>query len=209
MDVAGEHTGWPSSAVSLLRDNWPEKHVLYNVRKRKTSAASSPMKTSPKGAEQTDIQQFGLRETWSVALSLRADLVRASSEDTAASSWALLCPASLTWGSVLTLHISVEGCGDQEALACSWRQSAQALYYVRHNICCTIVTLEAERKKGGGGWVITSAFATLGYEYMTLAHVSASCVSAFVGEIWPEVLLERNLATLSNRLSPVRSSFAR
>lgn len=44
---------------------------------------------------------------------------------------------------------------------------------------------------------------------MTLAHVSASCISAFVGEIWPEVLLERNLATLSNRLSPVRSSFAR
>lgn len=51
-------------AESLLGNDWPEKYVLYNIRKRKISAASSPIRTTPKGAEQTDIKQFGLRETW-------------------------------------------------------------------------------------------------------------------------------------------------
>lgn len=55
-------------------------------------------------------------------------------------------------------------------------------------------------EKGGVGQVIKSTFPTLGYEYMTLTCVSTSCIDAFVGEIWPEVLLERNLATLSNQI---------
>lgn len=62
--------------------------------------------------------------------------------------------------------------------------------------------------KGGGGWVIRSTFPTLGYEYTTPACVSAACVDAFVGEIWPEVFLERNLATLSNHIYSIRSSYS-
>lgn len=41
-----------------------------------------------------------------------------------------------------------------------------------------------------------------------LACVSAACVDAFVGEIWPEVFLERNLVTLSNHIYSIRSSYS-
>lgn len=50
-----------------------------------------------------------------------------------------------------------------------------------------------------------STFRTLGYEYMTLICASTSCIVVFVGVIWPEVLLERSLATLSNHIYSVRS----
>lgn len=53
-----------------------------------------------------------------------------------------------------------------------------------------------------------STFHTLGYEYMTLICASTSCIDAFVDVIWPEVLLERSLATLSNHIYSIRSSYS-
>lgn len=75
--------------------------------------------------------------------------------------------------------------------------------YLSHRNCCVSIG-----EKGGGGWVIRSTFPTLGYEYTALSCVSTSCMDTLVGEIWPEVLLERNLATLSNHICSVRSSYA-
>lgn len=58
----------------------------------------------------------------------------------------------------------------------TYRESAETLYYIKHNTLLHHHYFVNIGKKGGGDWVISTTFPTLGYEYMTLTCASTSCI---------------------------------
>lgn len=137
---------------------------------------------------------------------LSPELAWASVEGTAASSRVLLWSLILHRDQVLAVQ---KGRGNGKgklflAPIGNWQKPCVML----STIFVALYYFVSTGPNGGGGWVIRSTFPTPGYEYTTLACVSATCVDAFVGEIWPEVFLERNLATLSNHIYSIRSSYS-
>lgn len=211
---AGQHSraaqGLSRFCVKTQFARWHENHVLFNSKRRGERKILLPLTSSIQDKKKKKAEQIKIYPTISPILTLGKKIHESKtviwfSLREQQRSRVLLCSLILHRHQVLALQKGRENGKGKLLLAPvgNWQKSCVMI----RTIFVALYYFVSTGTKGGEAG--SSRVLFLPWDMNTrLACVSAACVDAFVGEIWPEVFLERNLVTLSNHIYSIRSSYS-